>query len=130
MCLPHLPAAITVNINGSPLPADQFDRLAEVSVAQSLHLPSMCTLRLHDVGSQPVRAIFFHLLDQNALPIGAELEVSLGREGAPSVVFNGEITAVELDAATEHMPRLIVRAFDRAHRLLRGRHSRSFVNMA
>ena len=121
MSLPLLSAAIAINVNGSALPAEQFDRLAEVSVEQSLHLPSMCTLRLHDVGRQPARAIFFNLLDQNAFAIGAELEVSLGRIGDPEVVFQGEITAVELEAATEHMPRILVRAYDRAHRLLRGR---------
>jgi uncharacterized protein involved in type VI secretion and phage assembly len=130
MSLPNLSAGIAIKLDGSPLPATQFDRLTEVSVEQSLHLPSMCTLRLHDVGNQPSKAIFFQLLDQNSLPIGAELEVSLGREGTPASVFKGEITAVELDAANEHMPRIVVRAYDRAHRLLRGRHSRSFVNMA
>src|SRR5262249_41939314 len=116
--------------NGENLSADRYARLTEVSVEQSLHLPSMCTIRLHDIGSQPSRATFFQLLDQDALPIGAELEVSLGREGPAEVVFKGEITAVELEASTERMPRIVVRAYDRAHRLMRGRHSRSFVQMA
>src|SRR5690349_6681961 len=124
MSMPHLAPAIDIKINGEDMAADQFDRLTEVSVEQCLHLPSMCTLRLHDVGAQPSKAIFFQMLDADSMKIGAELELSLGREGPAQTVFNGEITSVELDASTDRTPRLVVRAYDRGHRLLRGRHSR------
>ena len=49
-----------------------------------------------------------------------------GREGA---LFDGEIVELEPDFA-EDTHRLIVRAFDRLHRLSRGRHVRSFLNVS
>jgi uncharacterized protein involved in type VI secretion and phage assembly len=122
--------AVEVKLNGSDLSAEQMDRLAEVSVEQSLYLPSMCTLHLYDFDISPSRAIHFDLLDTDAFAIGAELEVSLGYIDMLQVVFKGEITAVELATTSEQPPHLMVRAYDRAHRLLRGRHSRSFLNMA
>jgi uncharacterized protein involved in type VI secretion and phage assembly len=130
MSLPRFTATIDLKVNGSPVSADQFARVSEVTVEQSLHLPSMCLIWLHDVEAEASRAVFFGVLDQDAFPIGAELSVGLSREGEPQSVFAGEITAVEMEAANDQPPRVLVRAYDRSHRLHRGLHSRSFLNMA
>ena len=130
MTMETLLTDISVSINGSQLSDDQRNRIEEITVEQSLHLPSMCTLQLFDVAGPSSREVFFPLLDQDSFAIGAEIDVEMGRLGSPASVFKGEITAVELDARGNDIPRLVVRAYDRAHRLLRGRHSRSFLNMA
>ncbi len=130
MTSPHFTATIDLKVNGTSVPEDQFARVNEVTVEQSLHLPDMCLLWLHDVGVDPSRAIFFRMLDQDVFPIGAELDLSLSREGEPQSVFSGEIIAVELEAANNQTPRVLIRAYDRSHRLHRGAHNRSYLNMA
>jgi uncharacterized protein involved in type VI secretion and phage assembly len=130
MSVPHFTATIGLKVNGSAIASDQFARISEISVEQSLHLPSMCLIWLHDVDADPTKAVFFGMLDQDTFAIGAELELSLGAEYDPEAVFNGEITAIELEAANNEPPRILVRAYDRSHRLHRGLHSRSFLNMS
>src|SRR5258708_33352325 len=98
MSLPHFTATVDLKVNGSAVSADQFARVQEVTVEQSVHLPSMCLVWLHDVAADASRAVFFRILDQDSFPIGAELNVGLSREGEPQTVFAGEITAVELEA--------------------------------
>ena len=130
MSLPHFTASIDLKINGTSVSEDQFARVHEVTVEQSLYLPSMCLIWLHDLGTDPSRAIFFRMLDQDVFAIGAELELSLSRETDGQSVFNGEITAIEMEAANNQTPRVLIRAYDRAHRLHRGAHNRSYLNMS
>ncbi|HXH20668.1 MAG TPA: VgrG-related protein, partial [Dehalococcoidia bacterium] len=54
---------------------------------------------------------------------------SLGNEELKTEVFAGEITALELDVTMGGTVELLVRAFDRAHRLHRGRFSKVYRNM-
>src|SRR5579859_4062953 len=108
MSLPHFTATIDLKVNGSLIASDQFVRINELTVEQSLHVPSMCMIWLHDIGGDPSKAIFFNMLDQDTFPIGAELAVGLSHDGDPQSVFNGEITAVELEAANDQTPRLLV----------------------
>lgn len=128
-----------VKVNGSYLPENQIDRVTELTVEQSLHLPAMVVLRLHDVGdhAETHSTTYFSNTDTPAFPIGAELEVSLGRGGTgsgggsdPAPIFKGEITAVELAVDEHQPPTLIVRGYDRGHRLHRGRVSKSYQNVS
>ena len=130
MSSPAFSASIDIKVNGSEIQADEFARVNAVTIEQSVHLPSMCLIWLHDLGTDPTKAVFFRMLDQDTFPIGGELELGLSRDGEPETVFSGEITAVELEATNDQTPRVLVRAFDRAHRLHRGWHNRSFLNMA
>jgi phage protein D len=79
-------------------------------------------LRLHDAG--------FHWLDAPTFREGTRIEV-LGSEeqGDFQPLFDGEVTALDLDLAAHGTPTLAVRCLDRSHRLHRGRHSRTFVQM-
>jgi uncharacterized protein involved in type VI secretion and phage assembly len=122
---------VDVKVNGTALDADTQDRLLEVVVEQSLHLPDMAVLRFHDIGDQqrPAMAVFFSLVDGSTFPIGAELEVELAQADAQATVFRGEITAVELEASEELLPVLTVRGYARSHRLHRNRRNRSFLAM-
>src|SRR5262245_43179651 len=117
---------VDVKINGTTLDASTFDRLIEVVVEQSLHLPDMAILRFHDVGDQqrPGIAAYFSLLDGTTFPIGGTLEVKLAQDGTPETVFQGEITAIELEASEDALPVLTVRGYARSHRLHRNRRNR------
>src|SRR5262249_23032783 len=88
-----------------------------------LHMPDVATLILNDPK--------LHWIDDTTLTPGKTIEVSAtatakGSKSKP--VFDGEIVEIEPDfgTSTHH---LIVRAFDRLHRLSRGRFVRSFQNV-
>jgi phage protein D len=121
-----------LTLDGADLSGAQLARLAEVVVEQSLHLPHMAVLRFVDIGddSRPSVSVYYDLVDGATFKIGKELEVKLGY-GTPASVFKGEITAVELDVtADDPRPMMTVRAYSRAHRLHRGRQTRSFLAMS
>ncbi len=112
-----------LKINGQQAVKDVMDQILDCTVDNTIHLPDVCTLRLHDAG--------FHWLDQDTFKPGVEIEVFGGDEGAAELksIFHGEATALEMDLAAHGVPTLSVRSYDRSHRLQRGHHNRSFVQM-
>ena len=54
----------------------------------------------------------------------------MGRGSETATLFRGEIVGLEMDLDAAHMPTISVRAYDRSHRLHRGRTSRTFVQMS
>lgn len=125
-------SAVHIKVNGADLPQEQMRRVAGVIVEQSLHLPDMFVIRLHDVGddARQQQASFFKILDQDAFAIGREVEIRMGRDDEPRSVVKGEITSAEMEIEQGSAPLLTVRGYARSHRLHRGRQSRSFMNMS
>ena len=98
-----------------------MDDLVSISVESSLHLPDVATIILHDTRLK--------WIDAPSLEPGKALKVSAKASGAEGSLFDGEIIELEPDfAAQTH--RLIIRAFDRLHRLSRGKYVRSFQNVS
>ncbi len=128
----QLTSNLHIKVNGSHIPTDQMRRVSEVVVEQSLHLPSMFIIRLHDVGddTNPGQTSYFKMIDQNVFKIGMAVEILMGREESPSSVIKGEITSVEMDVNLGHPPLITVRGYDRAHRLHRGRQIKTYQNMS
>jgi phage protein D/phage baseplate assembly protein gpV len=107
--------------NGTAAPADMMVNLIEATVESSLHLPDVATLTLHDPNGKWVD-------DANLAP-GQELQIEAKAGTDQHVLFDGEIVELESDFVPGDR-RVVVRAFDRLHRLARGRHVRSFVNVS
>ncbi len=102
--------------------SDDFNRdLLEVTIETSLHLPDVATLVLHDPS--------LHWIDDASLEPGTQLEISAKADKATKTIFDGEIVEIEpnFGPGTHN---LIVRGFDRLHRLSRGRQVRSFQNVS
>jgi phage protein D/phage baseplate assembly protein gpV len=95
--------------------------LLEVSVESSLHLPDLATLTLHDSRLRWV--------DEKAIEPGKGLKISANAGNGEQPLFDGEIIELEPEFGVAAQ-RLVVRAFDRLHRLSRGRYVRSFVNVS
>lgn len=108
-----------LTINGADAPEEMMRDLLEVTVDTSLHLPAIATFVLHDP-----RLLW---IDDPRLEPGVTLEVSAKSERTPQPLFDGEIVELEPDFGPGTQ-RLVVRAYDRLHRLSRGRHVRSFIN--
>src|SRR5215831_15815219 len=95
--------------------------MIEASVESSLHLPDVATVILHDTKLRWV--------DDSNLEPGKGLKISAKANQGEHPIFDGEIIEIEPDFRVAGQ-RLVVRAFDRLHRLARGRHVRSFLNVS
>jgi phage protein D/phage baseplate assembly protein gpV len=95
--------------------------LVEASVESSLHLPDVATIILHDAK--------LRWIDDAMLEPGKGLKISAKASQGEHPIFDGEIVEIEPDFRVAGQ-RLTVRAFDRLHRLSRGRHVRSFLNVS
>lgn len=110
-------------LNGAQAPQKVLDDLLECIVENSLHLPDVCTIRIHDAE--------FHWLDAPTFQEGVSVVVQMGfGRGGLRSVFHGEITGLELDLSAHHVPTMVVRCYDRSHRLHRGKQSRAFVDVS
>lgn len=86
-----------------------------VVVDQDIDQADMCVLTLNNAS---------HMYS-NDTNLGDEVEVNVGE----AILFKGEVVGIEPIYKTGGESRCIVRAFNRLHRLLRGRKSRTFVEM-
>jgi len=112
-----------LKIDGAQAPKELMDQILECTVDNSIHLPDMCTIRLHDAK--------FKYIDEAVLDPGKKIEIFASNEQMPTLVkiFCGEVTGIDVDLPADMTPTLTVRAFDYAHRLQRGRSTRTFNQM-
>ena len=115
-------AQIHVTVNGAAMSEEMLADLTEAVVDDGIYLPDMAVLRIDDDD--------FRWSDSGQLEIGQELKVELGSNDFSREVFVGEITTIEQDIDSAGVPSLIVRAYDRSHRLQRGRDTRVFKRMS
>jgi uncharacterized protein involved in type VI secretion and phage assembly len=111
-----------IELEGSEAPASLQAALLEVHIESSLHLPDVATLVFTDDEHK--------WLDDASLLPGKKLKVkSRTEQQNANPIFDGEI--VELEPVFEGKgQKLTVRAFDRLHRLTRGRYARTFVDVS
>ena len=118
----QIPAEILVGERRAPLPNEAADRLERTVVETNLHLPGMFELTFVDMSAA--------LLTGAGLKIGATVQVKGGAVNAPTTqLLIGEVTAIEGEFA-RLTGRIVVRGYDKGHRLQRTRRTRSFVNMS
>ncbi len=114
-----------VKINGSDRPEVTAVAIA-VEVHQDLSAASMFTLRLLDSGATTLEST---LADDDLFAPGNEVEIEMGYLGATETLLVGEITGLELEYCADEAQTLVVRGYDRRHRLMRGRKTRSFAQV-
>jgi phage protein D/phage baseplate assembly protein gpV len=93
--------------------------LLEITVDHSLHLPSMFSIRLH--------CHEMVWLEDPTFREGKKIEIYFGNQ-PPVKLLSGKIAGLEPDL-DESAPTLLVRGYDLAHQLYRGRHRRSFTQV-
>lgn len=104
--------------------AEQFmAALLEIQVETSLHMPDVATFTLLDPRLE--------WIDSDKIAPGKSIKVltrSSTRNSEAQTVFDGEI--VEIEPGFDHTShKLVIRAYDRLHRLGRGKQVRSFQNV-
>jgi|DewCreStandDraft_2_1066082.scaffolds.fasta_scaffold00246_30 uncharacterized protein involved in type VI secretion and phage assembly len=118
-----------IKVNGTELDVSQ---VVDVVIEQDLMAADSFTIRLRDVDDRSVQRLqtYTPLLDADRFPIGAQIEIGLGREERPEPVLVGIVMSLELEARHDAMPVLTVRGYDVSHKMRRERKSRAFLNVS
>lgn len=117
--------AFEILVNGSALSVEAASHVVHVSVEEDTELPDMFSLEI--VASDDLEDEFAWVDDESLFAVGHSVEVKLGYADRLTSLFKGEITGLEPSFNADRLPALVVRGYDRRHRLARGRHTRSFV---
>ena len=114
-------------VAGSEIDPTEANCVHEIKITDWLRLPDVCTLQV----GYPAKAEGepFQALDNSKFEIGAELEVKLGAtdETMTQTLFKGEIVTVEPEFHAGSVA-MVVRAYDKTHRMMRTRKQRTFAN--
>lgn len=116
---------IVIKVDGTNIPHDMMDKLVEAVIDSSLQLPDMFILQFTDTDN-------FDIIDDQTFEVGKDVEIQLGFD-APNQrtekVFKGEITAIEPSFNSDVSASLVVRGYNKGHRLNRGTKMREFKNV-
>lgn len=117
-----------IRVNGTELDVGQ---VVDLIIEQDLMAADSFTIRLRDVDDRSAQRtqVYVPMLDNDRIPIGAEVEIGLGHEERPEPVLVGIVMSLELEARNDAMPVLTVRGYDLSHKMRRERKSRAFLNM-
>lgn len=126
-----------LEIDGKAASKEILADILQLSVEESLHLPSMFTIVLEN-SAFPGRSdekIWEHGNDfamGTAVRIGftnSTTQANKFQQEKTGWVISGEVTAIETHFTSGSQAPIIIRGYDRSHRLHRGRYNRSFQNM-
>jgi uncharacterized protein involved in type VI secretion and phage assembly len=113
---------------GGPLPPGVGDKLRRVVVEAQRNLPAMCEVEFADAE--------FTVIDHPMLRPGAPLTVAAASASddptqlSTGPIFDGEIVALEASFTPGSGSRLVVRGYDKSHRLHRTRRTRTFLRQS
>jgi len=111
----------TVEIDGVALPQAVASRVVEVTIEQDVHLPASFEVRLTDQGRTATSDV--------PVRIASKIQISgAAARGTPGPILSGEVTALEADYAGSGSF-LIIRGYDMAHRLHRGRKTKVYTQV-
>jgi phage protein D/phage baseplate assembly protein gpV len=130
--MPNAPD-LKIKIDGTPL-KDELDDILEVVVNLDRYLPGMFTILVHD---QPIEQTGKPMyVDSAKFDLGKAVEIVMqagetepDRSGPSGTLIKGEITSIEPSFSSDRGANLIVRGYDRSHRLHRGTFTRTFLKV-
>lgn len=117
--------AFEILVNGSALAVVPAAHVVHVSVEEDTELPDMFSLEI--VASDELEDQFIFVDDESLFVVGDSVEIKMGYADELTSMFKGEVTGLEPSFNADRMPALVVRGYDRRHRLARGRRTRTFV---
>jgi phage protein D len=122
---PQVPT-FRVRINGADLSQEVAADLIAVTVHEDVDAPGMFTLRLINWDMDKLIVTW---ADDQRFAEGGKVELQMGYVDQLQTLIAGEITGLEPEFSADDVPTLTVRGYDRRHRLLRGRRTRSFTKI-
>ncbi len=128
---------LILEINNQAAPATLIEDILQISVEESLNLPGMFTLVVKNdyFSGRTQDQVWRHeslFLIGTPIKIGFKNSTTEAKEFATEnqdSILEGEITAIETHFTSESQAPVVIRGYDVAHRLHRGRYNRSFQNI-
>lgn len=114
-----------IRINGSPLPNQAAADLIRISVVDDVDAPGMFAITVVAWDTTQMKPKW---IDDPLFREGNPVEIAFGYRDRTVNALSGEITGLEPDFPEARPPTLTVRGYDRRHRLMRSRKTRSFTN--
>ena len=114
---------IVIKVGGTELSEEQMNSLISVEVDQHSHLPHMFTVRMYDPALE--------FLDNGPFDLTKEVEITAEAPESNETyqLIKGEITALEPEFMAGGVAKLVIRGYDKMHRLFRETKSKSFLNI-
>ncbi|MCB9079968.1 MAG: VgrG-related protein [Anaerolineaceae bacterium] len=126
MAVPQHFTQVFIKIKQTAIPTALMDALDEIVVDTSLHWPDMFTIQFQDPQ--------FEWIDSDLFELGNTVEISVqtGEEqgGLKGTLIKGEITTLEPYFSAQGRTTLLVRGYDKSHRLHRGKKTRTFLKQS
>ena len=129
---------LQVQVGGSAVAKDLMDDLLQITVEESLHLPAMFTMVIQNAyNPSSNKSNFQTWRHEGKFEIGEQVKIGFIASTTKDPSFEkeekgylieGEITGIEVHFNSEYEAPIIVRGYDKSHRLHKGRHNRSFLN--
>ncbi|BAZ16685.1 Rhs element Vgr protein [Calothrix sp. NIES-4071] len=127
-----------IEIGGQAASPELVKDLLQITVEESLHLPAMFTLVVHN-SYLPTnkKSEYKPWRHEKVFEIGKKVKIGFSssttkdanfKQDKEGFLIEGEITAIEVHFNDKSEAPIIVRGYDMSHRLHRGRHNRSFLN--
>ena len=118
----ELASQVKIKLDGTDVQQNVMDQLASLTVDQHSHLPGMFLLRFLDPGLE--------LLNNGPFDLTKEVEVLAQKpDGTPVSLIKGEITGLEPQFGEGMIAELMIRGYDKSHRLYRESKSKAFINI-
>ena len=114
-----------VKVNGLPLPEEATADLIRLSILDDVDAPGMFTVTIAAWDTAQMKPKW---IDDALFREGNSVEIGFGYRDQTPPLLSGEITGLEPEFSQARPPTLTVRGYDRRHRLMRSRKSRSFTN--
>ncbi|BAT52105.1 Rhs element Vgr protein [Nostoc sp. NIES-3756] len=127
-----------IQIEGQNASPELMKDLLQITVEESLHLPAMFTLVIHNSYLTTVnRSEYKEWRHDKLFKIGNQIKIgfissttqdSNFKDKLEDFLIEGEITGIEVHFNEKTEAPVIIRGYDISHRLHRGRYNRSFLN--
>ncbi len=115
-----------VRINGTDLPYKTSADITRVAVYQDVEAPDMFTLEMINWDMETLEILWS---DDDSFGPGKEVEILMGYMDDRDSLIKGEITGIEPEFCARETPMVVIRGYDRSHRLMRGCKTRTFLQM-
>ena len=117
---------VKLRINGKEISEDAASDLVSVNVLEDVNAAGMFTFTLLCWDNKEMRVIW---IDDDQFKEGNAVEIDMGYRDNMETLFKGEITGLEPEFPKDESPKLTVTGYDRRHRLMGKRNTRTFLNM-
>ena len=108
-----------LKIDGSNASEEIMDSLISIEVDDSLLIPDMFSIHLRDPS--------FKRTDSDDFGLGKPVEITVKGESGTSKLLTGEITAIEPEFSQTAGPTVVIRGYDKSHRLHRAKQTKTYV---